>query len=172
MSRLSKFLFIFTLIVFMLACNFVTQPIKDVQNAASTVQSVASAMPLETLQSFATNMPVETIQAISSSMPDFGNMVNPTGEPVANWNDIPIMTEATIGEEINDTTYSYKASVTPQEVADYYKTELENLGWSATFNLPVSTDGGLLLYSSGSKILTITISVTDNETLVILALAQ
>ena len=172
MSRLTKFLLLLTLIVFILACNTVTKPITDTKNFANTAESFASALPVETLQAFATNMPVQTLESVASQMPDFGNMFNPTGEPVANWNDIPVMIGATVGEEVNDTTYSYKVGSTPQEVGDFYKTELEKLGWSATVNLPVSADGGLLLFSSGSKILTITISVTDNETLVILALAQ
>ncbi len=50
MSRLSKFLLVTLVVVFMLACNLVTQPIKDAQNLAGTAQSLATAMPIQTLQ--------------------------------------------------------------------------------------------------------------------------
>jgi hypothetical protein len=172
MSRFNKFLLVFVLIVFILACNTVTQPIKDVQNVAGTAESFASAMPLETLQSFATNMPVETLQAISSAMPDFGNMFNPQGEPVKEWNGIPIMTQATAGQEFPDTkTYSFKATATVKEATDFYDAEMVKLGWSSTFNLPGSDQGAVLVFSKGSNILTVTITSTDGTVVVVLTYA-
>lgn len=51
MSRLSKFFLIIILIAVLLACNFLTKPVKDVQNVAKTAESIVSAIPLETLQS-------------------------------------------------------------------------------------------------------------------------
>ena len=50
MSRINKLISITILVLFVLACNFVTQPIKDVQNVAGTAQSIASALPIETIQ--------------------------------------------------------------------------------------------------------------------------
>src|SRR6185503_17241472 len=101
MSRLTKFLLVFVLIVFILACNTVTKPFNDAQNVVETAQSFATAMPLETLQSFATNLPSSTLEAMASQIPDLENMFNPQGEPVADWNDIPIMSDATRGQEFS-----------------------------------------------------------------------
>ena len=115
MSRLSKFLLLLTLIVFILACNTVTKPITDVQNGVSTVQSVASSMPIETLQALATNLPVSTLEAVGSAMPDIGDMMNPQGTPVTDWNGIPVMKQATAGQEFPDAkSYSFKATATVQ----------------------------------------------------------
>jgi hypothetical protein len=170
MSRLSKYLLVFTLIVFTLACNFIAQPFNDAQNVVETAQSFATAMPLETLQSFATNMPVETLQALPSAMPDFGNMLNPQGEPVPEWNSIPVMPQATAGQEFNDTTYSFKVDAKLQEVTDYYNNQLTGLGWNQLFNMPGNADGAILVFSKDSNMLTITISSVDGATVVILTL--
>jgi hypothetical protein len=70
MSRVSKLLLFTSLIVFALACNFVTQPISDAQEAVETVQSLATAMPIETLQSFATAIPFSTLEALPSALPE------------------------------------------------------------------------------------------------------
>jgi hypothetical protein len=104
MSRLNKIVSITILVLFVLACNFVTGPIKDVQNVAGTAQSIASSLPVETLQALASQVPVETIQALASkvspetaqalqtTVSNFGDLFNPQGTPVEVWRDIPIMT--------------------------------------------------------------------------------
>jgi len=169
MSRLSKFLLLFTLIVFVLACNTVTQPIRDAQEAVETVQSFATAMPLETLQSFATNMPVGTLQSISSAMPNLGDMFNPQGEPVTDWNNIPIMTDATAGQEFSPTSYSFATPSTASAVKDFYDTRLKDLGWGSLFSSQVSDQGGLLLFQKDNAVLTITIATNpdgDKDTIV------
>ena len=68
MSRLNKIVSISILVLFILACNFVTEPIRDVQNVAGTAQSFASSLPVETLQALASQVPVETIQALASQV--------------------------------------------------------------------------------------------------------
>lgn len=169
MSRLSKYLLLLTVIVFILACNTVTKPVRDAQEAVETVQSFATSMPLETIQSFATNMPVETLQAVSSAMPNFGDMFNPQGEPVAEWNGIPIMSQATTGQEFADTnTYSFKADATVKTATDFYNEEMVKLGWSATFNMPGDENGAVLVFSKDSNIATITITLTDGVIVVLL----
>ena len=172
MSRLSKYLLVFTLIVFVLACNTVTRPIRDAQEAVETVQSFATSMPLETLQSFATNMPVETLQSISSAIPNFGDMFNPQGEPVTEWNGIPVMPQATAGQEFADSnTYSFKADATVKEATDYYDAEMDKLGWSSTFNLPGDENAAALVFSKDNNIATITITLQGDAIVVLLTFA-
>ena len=169
MSRLSKFLLLVTLIVFILACNTVTKPFNDAQNGIETVQSLATALPLETIQSFATNMPVETLQAVSSAMPNFGDMFNPQGEPVSEWNGIPVMPQATTGQEFAESnTYSFKADATVEAATEFYNAEMVNAGWSSTFTMPGDENGAVLVYSKGSNIATITITSTDGLIVVLL----
>lgn len=125
MSRLSKMMSFLVLLVFALACNFVTQPISQAQEAVETVQSLATALPIETIQSFATAAPLATIEAFPSAMPDIGNAVNPQGEPLPEWNGIPIIPSATSGEETGG-IYSFKTTATVKEAFDYYKAEMTN----------------------------------------------
>ena len=167
MSRLSKFLLVSVLLVFVLACNMITQPIDDVQNLAGTAESIASSMPLETLQSLATSVPVSTLEAL----PDIGEMFDPQGTPVTEWNGIPIMPQATAGQEFADAnTYSFKVGVTVQEVKDYYDAQLPGLGWSSLISLPVEEEGGVLTYSKDSNFLTITISMVEGTAVVVITL--
>lgn len=180
MSRLNKFISLTILVLFVLACNFVTEPIRDVQNVAGTAQSIASALPMETLQALASQVasqvPVETLQALPSAVPtieafatEFGDLFNPQGTPVQVWREIPIMPQATAGQEFDGGNYSFKVNVTSKEVQDYYNAELPKLGW-AEFSAPVQGDTVVMIFSKGSNILTINITSSETETLVWLLL--
>lgn len=174
MSRLSRVLWVAGLVVFALACNFVTQPIRDAQQAVNTVQAVASTMPLETIQalatSIATSLPVETLEALPSAFPEISNTFNPQGEPVSEWNGIPIMTEATAGQEFDTATYSFKGDMTVKDVQDFYSAQLKDLGWESTLNLPIEGESGLLVFQKEGKFLTITIATVEGSTVAVLTL--
>ena len=172
MSRLSKYLLLFTVIVFILACNTVTKPIQDVQNVAGTVESVASALPIETIQAFATNMPVQTLESAASQIPDFANMFDPQGEPVKEWNGVPVMPQATAGQEFPDTkTYSFKATATVKEAQDFYNDMMSKAGWSPMISMPGDANGAILVFQNDGKIVTITITAQGDTLVVLLTLA-
>lgn len=175
MTRLNKLISITILVLFVLACNFVTQPVRDVQNVAGTAQSIASALPVETIQALASQVasqvPVETLQALPSALPEIGNFFNPQGTPVAEWNGIPIMSQATAGQEHDPSNYSFKATVTVQEAKDFYDAEMIKLGWSQMLSMPGDTEGALLVFSKDSSVLTITITNVDGSTVVLLSRA-
>jgi hypothetical protein len=183
MTRLNKILSLTLVIVFILACNTVTQPISDAQNLAGTAQSFASALPMETLQALASEIPVETLralpsaaptfEAIASSLPDFGNMFNPQGTPLSEWNGIPIMAQATAGQEFPDTkTYSFKVDAKVKEANDFYEQELPKLGWDTSgFNMPGNDTMAVLVYQKGNDILTVTITDTNGSVVVMLTMA-
>ena len=172
MSRPSKFLLLFVLIVFILACNTVTKPITDVQNVASTAESFASALPMETLQAFATNMPVQTLESMASQMPDITNMFDPQGEPVSAWNGVPVMTQATAGQEFPDTkSYSFKATATVKDATDFYNDAMGKAGWSTMFSMPGDANGAILAFQKESNIVTITIIAQGDSIVVLLTFA-
>ena len=153
MTNNHRILFISVLIVASLACGLISNPVNDVQNLASTAQSIA------------TSMPIETLQALPSSMPDVGQYLNPTGTPVSQWKDIPIMTQATAGQEFNANTYSFKASgVTETDVQTFYNDKLKTLGWSSTFGAL----GSIMLFTKDSNVLSITVSAEDPDVVVLL----
>jgi len=175
MSRFSKLILWSMLIVFILACNTVTQPIKDVQNVAGTAESIATSIPdvVSTVESATTNMPsvASTIEAASTDLPDIGQMFDPQGTPLTEWNGIPIMPQATAGQEFVDSnSYSFKADVTVQEVQDYYNSEMINLGWSSTMSLGGNDNGAVLLFSKDDNFLTVTVTSLDNGTVVVITL--
>ena len=163
MSRLFKFLLVAVLGTFILACGLISNPFSDVENAASTAQAFASEMPLETVQALTTNIPMETIEALPSMIPDVGSYFDPTGTPLDQWNDIPVMPQATVGEEFGESTYSYTVPASAPDVQIFYNQKMEELGWTSSFSLPVSEEGGILVYQRDSEFITITIVPDQND---------
>lgn len=183
MSRISKVLSLSMVIVFLLACNFVTQPFSDAQNLAETAQSVTTFIPVETLQALPSVIPSviseETLQALPSALPtvealatDFGNSLDPQGTPVQEWRGIPIMPQAVAGEEFpeND-TYSFRVNATAQEVQEFYNQELGALGWTQPFEVPLESEGGFLFFQKDESVLTVFITPSEGSIVVLLTIA-
>lgn len=157
MSRTYKFILISILIAASLACGLITNPINDAQNLASTAQAIA------------TSMPIQTLQAIGTSIPDVNQYLNPTGAPVSEWNTIPVMPQATAGQEFNKNTYSYKASgITEADVQSFYNDKLKALGWTSPFSAQGGSTGGIMLFTKDSSVLSITVTTVDQNTVVLL----
>lgn len=181
MSRLSKILSLTAVLIFLLACNFVTQPFQDAQDLAETAQSVATLIPVETLQAIPSVLPSvipqETLQALPSAIPtvealatDFGNTLNPQGTPVQEWRGVPVMPQAIAGQEFGD-SYSFKVNATVQEIQDYYDQELTALGWSQPFEFPLEEEGGFLFYNKDDSVLTVFITPSEGSMVVLLTVA-
>jgi hypothetical protein len=157
MSRLVKFLVVAVLALFILACGLISNPISDIEIVALTAEAYASQMPLTTVEALATNLPVQTIEAFPSMFPDVGNYFDPTGTPVDQWKGIPVMPQAIVGEEVGETTYSYTVPASATDVQTYYNENMPELGWNSSISLPVSEDGGILVYQRENEFVTITI---------------
>jgi hypothetical protein len=185
MSRVSKILMVSAVVLFVLACNFVTQPVKDVQNLAGTAEAIGSAIPIETLQALpsaiASMIPAETLQALPSAAPtiealatQFGNTLNPQGTPVQEWKGVPIMPQATAGQEFTESgtnIYSFRASATAKEVEDFYKDKMTALGWEQSLSMPGGSEGGFMAFQKDNSFLTIVITSSDNSVVVLLTMA-
>jgi hypothetical protein len=182
MSRFTKYLTLSILILFILACSTVTQPFQDVKNLAGTAESFATSMPVETLKALASEIPIETLQALPSSvptfealasaLPDISNYFDPQGTPVSEWNGIPVMPQATAGQEFTETkSYSFKVDATSKEVEEFYAAELEKLGWSTLFSVPGSDSAAVLSFQKENQFLTITITDATGTMVVMLTLA-
>ena len=179
MSRLSKFLSLTVVVLFVLACNFVTQPISDAQNIAKTAQALGTAIPIETLQALPSLIPAETLQALPSAVPtleaiatQFGGFFDPQGTPVQEWKGIPIMPQATAGQEFSENnSYSFRAPVTAKEVQNFYNEKMAALGWNQQFSLPIEDSGGIIVFQKESNVLTVTITVSEGSAVVLLTMA-
>jgi hypothetical protein len=165
-------------VVFVLACNVVTQPVKDAQNLAATAQSIGSAIPIETLKALPSAVPIETLEALPSMAPTLEafetaipNMFNPEGNPVQEWKGIPVMPQATAGEEFTkESSYSFKATVTIKDVQDFYNEKLPALGWKQPFNLSPEGDAALMVFQKDSSTLTVTITSSKDTCVVVLTM--
>ena len=152
MKRIYKFMFITILIGTSLACGILS-PLAGAQNLASTAEAMASAIP--------------------SGMPDVTKYLNPQGSPAPDWNGIPIMTQATAGEEFDKNTYSFRVGgVTAQDVQTFYNDKLKAAGWSSPFSAQGGSTGGLMLFTKDSSVLSITITPVDQDLVVLLAMQQ
>jgi hypothetical protein len=110
------------------------------------------------------------LQNLANKPLEISKYLNPTGKPVSNWNDIPIMTQATTGQEFDQHTYSFKATASAADVQTFYTTQLKTLGWSSSFSAQGGGQGGVMLFTKDSKVLTITITSSNNSVVVILIL--
>lgn len=157
MSRINKISYLVVLVLASLACGLITNPINDAQNLAATAQALA------------TSMPIQTLEALPSSMPEVTQYLNPTGTPVSQWNNIPIMSQAKAGQEFNKNTYSFKAGgVTATDVQTFYNDQLKTLGWSSSFSAQGGSQTGTMLFTKDSNVLSITVTTVDQDVVVLL----
>jgi hypothetical protein len=170
MSRIFRFILLSTLILFSFACGLITNPLNQAKGLASTAEAIASANPASTLEALPSSMPLSTLEALPSSMPEVEKYLNPTGKPVSNWNDIPIMTQASAGQEFDKHTYSFKADATATDVQTFYTDQLKALGWSSSFSAQGGGQGGVMLFTKGTTVLSITIAPSNKSVVVLLIL--
>ncbi|MCL5611934.1 MAG: hypothetical protein M1485_05180 [Chloroflexi bacterium] len=171
MSHIYKFALLSVLVIATLACGLITNPINQAQGLASTAQAMASSMPIETLQAVASAMPsgIPNIPGLGN----VGDYLNPTGTPVSTWNDIPIMTQATAGQEFNQNTYSFKAGgIAESDVQTFYTDKLKALGWTSAFGFQGGGQGGVMLFTKDSKALAITVTMDDSNNVIVILLLQ
>jgi hypothetical protein len=167
MSRPSKFLAVAIVVVFLLACSFISQPVRDAENLAKTAEAMGSALPAGTLEALPSLVP-----AFETNIPDIGNVFNPQGTPVQEWKGIPIMPQATAGQEFpKNNSYSFKATATIKEVQDFYSQKLTALGWEQPFDLPAEGDAALMTFKKGSSQLAIVITSSEDACIVVLTLS-
>ncbi len=151
MRRVYQLMLWTILIATVLACGLISNPLSGAQNLASTAESMASAIP--------------------SGLPDVSQYLNPQGTPVSAWNGIPVMTQATAGQEFSKSTYSYRVSgVAAQDVQTFYNDKLKAAGWGSPFSAQGGSTGGLMLFTKESQVLSITITPSDKDLIVLLVL--
>lgn len=149
MSRVRKSLPA-ALVLFMLACNFVTQPLMTATPApaSATAASVAPAAETETpspapeasdtpaaTQPSAPSPTLSDAQAtMNAEMGPMADLMNirqyfdPVGTPLKIWHNVPIMSQATAGQEFKATIYSYKATATLEQAFQFYSPKAKALG--------------------------------------------
>lgn len=180
MSNSRKLIIVVPLLIIVLACQTVTRPIEQAQDAGATAVAFATEAGAFVTQvsglateagDFATQMaPIGTAMAAPTDeygLP--GDVFNPQNPPLSEWNGIPVMAGAIAGDE-SDGLYGYTIQVDVKAVEEFYAQQLPALGWAETFSMPSSSGLAVLLYQKGNQILTVTITTLEDHLLVMLTM--
>jgi hypothetical protein len=91
---------------------------------------------------------------------------NPVGTPLANWHGVPVMTQATAGQEFKADIYSYRASATYNTAAQFYNQQAGTLNWSCFSATSTAGTGSYADHSVNMLCQGFTIVMTsfDNDT--------
>jgi hypothetical protein len=167
-------------------------PLPPTATVAPTATATLTQVPTDTPVPVPTEPPrtataASLIDAYSATMEaEFGAMgalmnvaqyFNPVGTPVQNWHNIPIMSQATAGQEFKTNVYSYKATATLAQASQFYESKAASLG---LMNLPGTGYSGTGTNASHnvdftSRNVSIVLTSFDNDTghvIVVLSTAQ
>jgi len=135
-------------------------------------QETATQAPTPTKKVPASPTPVPSdVATLTSMVGSMGALVNiqqyfnPTGTPVQNWGNVPIMPEATAGQQYSPNIYSFVAAATLDQARQFYAARAAELGLPST---PTTGTGGSgsqaehdsVFFSYG---LTIALTAFDND---------
>ncbi len=109
--------------------------------------------------STATSLALTYETLTSKTTSDFSS----TDKPLADWNGIPIMPQATAGQQANNGTYTFKVPVDSGTIESYYSDKLKSLGW----NLSDSRWQGMKFTKDKSVLLVTYAPATDMESWVV-----
>lgn len=125
MSLLKKILLLALLVVFTFACNFFNPSVEPMQGLVKTAVAIDTANAMET-----------PLEALTTPGIPYEDMFDPQGEPVVEWNGIPIMEQATAGKELDANTYSFQFTGKTKDAVVFYNDQMIKLGWSSVFTVP------------------------------------
>jgi len=169
MKTLRKFLIVIPVLLFILACQAVTRPIEQVQDTTGTAAAYATQAGEFVTQASGLATEIVPIQTFIPEIPS-GNPLDPQSPPLSEWKGIPVMPQASAGEE-SEGMYVFKIAATSQEIQDFYNAQLPNLGWETAFSMPMAGTA-ILLYSKGNQVLSITIMPTEGEETIVMITMQ
>jgi hypothetical protein len=86
-----------------------------------------TATPIPTSEPDATATALAlTFQALTSGTPVAFDSVE---KPLANWKGVPVMPQATAGQQVDQQTYAFRVPVDSGTVESFYHDQLKSLGW-------------------------------------------
>ncbi len=147
-------------ILFLLILAACSAPAQPTATPAPLLITTPLATQPATLAPTGTSLP-------SAETPDALSSLAPEGTPASEWSGIPIMPEAIAGEG-DPESYVFTVKATPQQVQDYYDSELGKLGWQSLGQGPEGNSLVLVFTDTNSATLTISILTKGDQTLVLL----
>ena len=170
-----RYIALLTLLVFVtLACQALSRPISQINQAKETAQSVATQV--QELATDATPL-VETIAAVATENPE----VVATIDAVATQGfsageapqDIPVVDQSTVSAFFgSNDVVSYVTSMKYQDVLNFYKQKMPDNGWEALRDGTYEIENtAILQYAKPDRTATVTISVNPIDNTVIVGIA-
>jgi hypothetical protein len=187
MSQLQRVTFLGLLLTGALACSVTAAPVSPTASLQASPTTSSSDTPVLPATAQASDTPALTEPASPSETPDaqspslplpFANLsgisqyYNPVGQPVSTWNGIPIMPQATAGQEFKPgAVYSFKATAVISQAVSFYQGKMSPLGYSINGGPGTGSAGtgsnalhnSFLYYFKGSQIILIYILSYDND---------
>lgn len=97
----------------------VTQPAAPLVTA--TIEASATLSPSETPEITDTPQPSNPqLPSFYNNLSNISQYFNPAGQPVNKWQTVPIMPQATAGQDWSNGVYSYRANATLNQAVAYY----------------------------------------------------
>ena len=188
MTSLRKYAILIILLTGVLACSLVAAPATPTVAVPASPTMGPTEPPASTATIAASDTPAATEAASPSDTPDaqsgslpvpFSNLMNvsqyfnPVGQPVQDWNGVPIMPQATAGQEFKPgAVYSFKATATIEQAASFYQEKMPALGYTSFMAGPATGSSGtggnamhnsFLYFTKSSQILLLYIASYDTD---------
>jgi hypothetical protein len=155
----------------------VTTPPQDTATTEATATETPTQAPIDTqIASTATATAMATLDpgsaTLAAMMGSMGALSNvsqyyhPVGTPVKVWQNVPVMAEATAGQEYQTNIYSYVASATLSQAELFYASKASSLGLTNLPGMGSAGSGSQAVHNAvfPSFNLTIYLASYDNDT--------
>lgn len=144
-----------------LACSNFMQP-TPTPIPTATFTFTPSPVPTATV----TEAPTSTT-ILPTDTPDVISGLIPVGEPVSDWNGIPIMPGAIAGEG-DAGGYRFTIHANSAEIQAYYESELRKLGWTLLGSGQGETGAVIMIFTGNDGTLSVSIFEHEAEFIVML----
>jgi hypothetical protein len=192
MRRLRNWFFLAVLGLSLLACQFLTSQISpaptptvptpprpsqtSVPVALPSSTPALLSTPTENVPQTPTNNPPTEIVEPTSAEPTSASLepthaATASGPTLTVWKGIPIMPGATEGGE-EAGSYNFKVKASVQEVENYYKQQLEKLGYQNFAFSSGDANSSIMIYQKGTEMLTFAIVKDPVSGLTLVILSQ
>jgi hypothetical protein len=132
--------------------------------ATTTPTSVPTSAPSATIDPQSATL--EAMMGSLSAISNISQYMHPVGTPLPNWRSVPIMSQATAGQEFPGNVYSYTAAATLDKARLYYEGKSQSLGFVMAPGIGSAGAGSNAQHDVSfiSFILTIYLTSFDNDT--------
>ncbi|MGD8455665.1 MAG: hypothetical protein PVF83_04705 [Anaerolineales bacterium] len=149
MKTIPKTIYLSVLTAVLMSCSSL------VPEPTPTSTPTQTSLPTSTNTTKPTNTSTKT-PVPPSKTPSAPVLQMPSGKPLSEWQDIPVMPNAIAGEG-DDKGYSFTVDASPDLIVEFYETELTRMGWYVLAVGQGTTDAVLLVCTKEGGMLSVSI---------------